>query len=129
MKMLVCTDGSVHSQKAMEKALVIADETYIEEVALINVYDIKMDLPSSTWGSRDYSITEEEIRRIKKMHEEEKEKRNTMLQEALTPFVEKNIKARTILVEGHPSHTIVEVAANEGFDLIVIGSRGLGGLK
>ena len=41
----------------------------------------------------------------------------------------KNIKTRTILKEGHPSHTIVNVAKDEKFDMIVLGSRGFGGLK
>jgi len=42
---------------------------------------------------------------------------------------EKNIKASMIFKEGHPSEVITSVAAENGFDLIVIGSRGLGGLK
>jgi len=42
---------------------------------------------------------------------------------------QKNVKTRTILKEGHPSQTIVNVAKEEGFDIIVIGSRGLGDLK
>lgn len=41
----------------------------------------------------------------------------------------KNIKARTVLKEGYPADTIVSVAHEEGFDMIVIGSRGLSGLK
>ncbi len=44
-------------------------------------------------------------------------------------FEEKSLKARAILKEGHPAHTIVTTAAEEGADMIVIGSRGLGGLK
>ena len=56
----------------------------------------------------------------------EKEK---ILADALTFFEENNIKQRTILKEGHPSHTIVSVAAEEGFDMIFIGSRGLSGLE
>ena len=42
-----------------------------------------------------------------------------------------NLKTRfsTKLLEGRPADKIVEIAKQESFDLIVIGSRGLGGIK
>jgi len=40
-----------------------------------------------------------------------------------------NLNVRTILMEGRPSATIVDVAEKEGCDMIVMGSRGMGGLK
>ena len=69
------------------------------------------------------------MQKFRKLLEEHKEEGKKILYKALKLFEEKNIKARTILKEGHPSHTIVSVACEEGFDMIVIGSRGLGGLK
>lgn len=129
MKMLVCTDGSEHSQKALAKASLIAAGPGVEEIAVINVYDSKMELHTSAWGSRDFAVTEDDIRRLREMHEEQKEARKKMLDDAVSYFAEKGFKARPILKEGHPSHTIVSVAEEEGFDTIVIGSRGLGGLK
>lgn len=129
MKMLVCTDGSEHSQKALEKAVEVASGCHPQEVAIIHVYDGRLDLSATSWGSRDYALTEEDIKRIKRINEEEKEKRRQLLENAVNYMKEKNIEARSIFVEGHPSHVIVERAVKEGFDLIVIGSRGLGGLK
>lgn len=41
MKILVCTDGSEHSQKALEKAAIIAEGCNVDEVAIIHVYDEK----------------------------------------------------------------------------------------
>ena len=38
------------------------------------------------------------------------------------------LKVQTRLLEGRPSSTIVEQAKNDGVDLIVIGSRGVGGI-
>jgi nucleotide-binding universal stress UspA family protein len=35
----------------------------------------------------------------------------------------------TKLVEGRPADKIVETAKNGNFDLVVVGSRGLGGIK
>jgi len=39
-----------------------------------------------------------------------------------------NLNVRTILMEGRPSATIVDVAEKEGCDMIVMGSRGIGGI-
>ncbi|MDW7738660.1 MAG: universal stress protein [Bacillota bacterium] len=125
MKILVCTDGSEHSQKALEKVSSIASELNVEEVAIIHVYDNKSDLSSLT---SEY-ITAEILEGIKKAMEVHEKEREEILEEAQKFFNEKNIKARKIFKEGHPSHTIINVANEEGFDLIVVGSRGFGGLK
>jgi len=120
MKILVCTDGSEHSQKAMEEASIIAKGCNADEVAIIHVYEIFVPLISFSTEQM------ESIRRLTKEHQEERKK---MLSKALKFFKGKNIKARTILKEGHPANTIVKVAHEEGFDMIVIGSRGVSGMQ
>ena len=55
--------------------------------------------------------------------------RKKILSKASKFFKDKNIKSHTILKEGHPSHTIVNVAKDGDFDMIVMGRRGLGGLQ
>ncbi len=126
MKILVCTDGSEHSLKALEKAAVIAEGCKAHEVAIIHVYEGKFDFSAMPFEG---SITKEDIERFRKVQKEQEEERERILAEALEYFEAKNIKARTILTQGHPSYTIVKVAYEEGFDMIVIGSRGLGGFK
>ena len=39
------------------------------------------------------------------------------------------IKVSTKLVDGRPSDKLVEIVEKRDFDLLVIGSRGLGGIK
>ena len=117
MKILLCTDGSKYSQKALEKASVIVKGCNVNEVAIIHVHERYNPLPT---------IPNESIRWIMQEHKKEGEK---ILSEALKLLKRENIKARTILKEGHPADTIVRLAREEGFDMIVIGSRGLGGLK
>ena len=39
MKFLLCTDGSKHSQKALEEASVIIKGCNVDEVAIIHVYE------------------------------------------------------------------------------------------
>jgi len=128
MKILVCTDGSEQSQKTLEKALIISEGCNVNEVAIIHVYDEKYDFSAMPWGE-GYVPTENEMEKFRKMQEEHKNERKKILQDALKLFKDKNIKARTIFKEGHPSHTIVETAHEEGFDMIIIGSRGLSGFK
>lgn len=128
MKILVCTDGSEQSQNALNKALIIAEGSNVNEVAIIHVDDEKIDFSAMPVGE-GHVPTETEMKRFRKMQEEHKNERTKILDDAKKLFEEKNINARTIFKEGHPSHTIVETAHEEGFDMIVIGSRGLSGFK
>ena len=128
MKILVCTDGSEQSEKTLEKTLVITEGCNVDEVAIIHVDDEKVDISAMPVGE-GHVPTEKEMERFRKMQEEHKSERKKILQDALKVFQENNINARTIFKEGHPSHTIVETAHKEGFDMVIIGSRGLSGFK
>jgi len=123
MKILVCTDGSKHSQKALEEVSVIVKGCNVNEVAIIHVYGKFDSFPVAVEGN----IPHMEINRL--AMEAYKKKGEKILSEALKFIRRKNIKVRTILKKGHPVDTILGVAQEEGFDMIVIGSRGLGGLK
>jgi nucleotide-binding universal stress UspA family protein len=129
MKMLVCVDGSDHSNKALEKALIFAENPHVDEVALIHVFEGHLEYSASAFGAEGYSVTEEDLNRLKKMYEEQKEMKEKVLNEAKKPFTAKNINVKTIMEEGHPAHVIVSVAEEQGYDIIVLGSRGLSGLK
>ncbi len=128
MKILVCTDGSEESKKTLEKSIAIAKGCNVDEVAIIHVDDEKLDFSAMPVGE-GHVPTEHEMERLRKTQEEHKNERKKILQDALTLFEERNLHARTIFKEGHPSHTIVETAREEGFDMIIIGSRGLSGFK
>ena len=127
MKILLCTDGSEYSQKALEQTALIAGGCNVDEVAIIYVYDHRHDtyLPFESEGS----FSPAQIESYKKIIDEDKEERKKILSETLKFLQEKKINASTIFKEGHPSHTIVKVAQEGGFDMIVIGSEGLSGLK
>ncbi len=128
MKILVCTDGSEQSQKALEKASVIAGGCSVDEVAIIHVYDHKHDMSSSPRDG-EYGLARKDMEKVRKLQEENKNERKKLLEDALKFFEGKGIQARTIFKEGHPAEAIVEVGCGEEFDFIVIGSRGLGGWK
>ncbi len=127
MKILVCLDGSEQSQKALQKALDVAGGCSADEVSLISVYEKRYDLPETTTDR--LPITQEDFKRFSKIEEQEREDIDKMLSEAAALFEKVNIKAKTIHECGHPAETIARVAAEGNYDMIVIGSRGLGGLR
>jgi nucleotide-binding universal stress UspA family protein len=127
IRILVCTDGSKQSLKAIEAAAKVADGCRADEVAVIHVYEVSASL---YFGSMEgYVPTGEAFKRFKESEEHLKEERKKHLSQAKDYFESKNINVRTIFLEGHPAETIASVVADEGFDMVVIGSRGLGGLK
>lgn len=133
MKILVCTDGSEHSKKALDKALLIAEGCIVEELAVLHVYERKPEFnyaPHYEIGpiTRD-DVTYEDVEKFKHIIEQFEAEKQKILDEAAKVFEAENFKVRKILSEGHPSETILNVAQKEGFDMIVLGSRGLGGLR
>jgi len=127
MKILVCVDGSKHSQKTLEKAFEIAGGCSAEEISLINVYEKKYAPPKDSTGK--VYLTHEDLKIFEKVDEKEKEEKERLLKESAKPYEKSNIKINTISESGHPAETIVRVATEGNYDMIVIGNRGLGGLK
>ncbi len=133
MKMLVCTDGSEHSEKALYKAINIAEGCSNIEIAVIHVYEKKPEFPyypdyEVGAVTRD-NVSKAELDRFEEIQKQFEEEREEILNEAAKVFEDKGMRVRKILKQGHPSETILGVAEQEGFDMVVIGSRGLGGLK
>ena len=123
-KILVAIDGSKSSDKALEFALDLAQK-YVAQVVLINVFDTSsfLYLTSPSLISTPIIPTEQiEERRI--LH-------SNMLSKALKKArnSNKDLKISKKLVKGRPADRIIEVAKEDGFDLIVIGSRGFGVIK
>lgn len=123
LKMLICNDGSAHSRKAIQKALQLAEGLRFDDIALIYVCDNKEN------ASPLFITSDRQEELIRQLREEHLEEINKMLSASQKEFDSKNIKTRAMIREGHPAHTIVRVAREENFDLIVIGSRGLSGIE
>ena len=126
MKILVCMDGSIESQKALEEAAIIARGCNVAEVTVIHVYKAVLD---STFPFTREGITQDQMKSFKNIMGVRKENKKNILAEAERYLKEKDIKTQTILKEGHPAESIVNLAKKEGFDMIVLGNRGLGGLQ
>ena len=97
MKILVGIDGSEHSKRALIEAVNIARK-FSGSVKVITVYKKGMD-----------------------------EKAKEILEEAGQSLKREKINHSLLSILGsNPSRALVNIAKNENFDLIVVGSRGLG---
>ncbi len=126
-KILVAFDGSEPSKHALDHAVNIADKWGSELEILSVVPRVMMPVfPDEGFGAapitaaQDMSEYQEKMKNIyyaslKEVEEDIKESYS-------------NLNVTIKLMEGRPSFTIVEEAENNNFDLIVIGSRGLGGI-
>jgi len=127
MKILVCTDGSKHGQKILDQAAKIASGCNADEVVVIYVYNLPPDY--SALREKGSYIRSEDMERFRELEEKRREEKKIILGEAIKFFETKNIKASSLFEEGHPAEIITKVAGKGNFDLIVIGNRGMGGLK
>lgn len=114
-KILLATDGSDHALRAAGKASELArlagDEAMIEIVYVVDLDTEKNDALRH--------INEEKIN-------EERRRRLQLTEGKLNAA---GVKYKSVILHGDPGQTLVSYAAENDFDLIVIGSRGLGTIK
>jgi nucleotide-binding universal stress UspA family protein len=110
------TDGSKYSDKSEKHALAIAASNNAEIIALSVIENsFSIGLPDS-----------ETICEVNRLLKEENEK-NLKKVERLRDEEGLDVKITTKVKEGSPARCILEVAAEEDIDLIVMGSSGKSG--
>ena len=121
-KILVALDGSEHANHALDYALDLA-ESCSANIELLTVFQPVYSLISDELDYIAPSVTERYLDALKDYHKK-------VLSEGLKRANElkPHLKISTKLAEGRPADEIVEKAKEGNFDLIVIGSRGLGGV-
>ena len=122
-KILVALDGSKLADRALDFALDLAGK-YSAEIVLISVFDapsVSLVAPGIVFAP---TSTVKYLEELRAFHEK-------VLSEALKKVkkLEAGLKVSKKLVQGRAAEKIVETAEEGAFDLIVIGSRGLGGIK
>ena len=126
-RILVPLDGSEPSNNALEQAVGIADKFGSKLVLLAVVPRVMVPVfPDEGFGAAPVTAAKDMARyqeRMKEIYE------NVVLEakEKLEKEYPK-LEIETILREGRPATTIVDIAENDGVDLIVMGSRGIGGI-
>jgi nucleotide-binding universal stress UspA family protein len=115
-RILVGIDGSEASLQALKKAVYLARQLG-SEITVISVID-EMKMPfSAEFGLWARESHENLIRNVL-------ESLNSAIVNILDNHPKMKIEAR--IEEGRPAKKITEIADAEGFDLIVIGRRGIG---
>lgn len=127
MKILVCTDGSEFSQKCIQVASNLVETCTINEVTIIHVHEGSSILPDYWQGK--YLFSEEEEKKLKAMDKRLLEERKKYFADAEKEFQKHDIPVNTLFKTGHPAEVISKVAEDGGYDLIIIGRRGMGGVK
>lgn len=114
MKVLVATDGSEHSLKALNRAVELAEKEGAEITLISVAYFTREDL--------------DEI----PLNVQEKLERQAAdaLKKAKALFDERGIKVEAVLEAGYvPANNIIAKAESGKYDLILLGSTGQSGLK
>ena len=126
-KILVAFDGSEPSKHALDHAVSISDKWKAELIILSVVPRVMMPVfPDEGFGSAPITAAQD----MSEYQEKMKEIYAGSLREAEEDIKEAfpDLKVTTKLMEGRPSATVVEAAEEDQIDLIVIGSRGVGGI-
>ncbi len=116
-KILMATDGSEHSEKTIGETIKLAG-TLEAEVTVITVMDEPPNLA--------YIVPSDTIKKIKENY---KENSQQILARTEKIFKENGIEVKTVLANGHAAEEICNLANGGEFDMVVLGSRGLGGLQ
>lgn len=118
-KILLATDGSDYSLQSLKKIIPMARA--IEAELTILAIAEEMPMFKGTEG-----MSKEELDSLLKNITHETE---LGLQRARELFEKEGIAVQTKIKAGKPAEAIIREAEDEGFDLIVIGDTGRGGLK
>jgi len=113
LRLLVAVDGSVHGEKALRKAALLALAAPSYEIAVVCVVEVREF--ASLMAEAD---TEEMEIKAKKI-----------LQDSLEILTSEGVAATAQLLHGPPVTKILEFAESFKPDMIVTGSRGMGAAK
>ncbi|HHU75274.1 MAG TPA: universal stress protein [Firmicutes bacterium] len=116
-KILVATDGSDHSWRTFVEAVKMA-KNLNAEITVITVVDDKPMLAATI----PFTVIEDYKGAMEKIA-------NEALQKAIEYSQGEGMEIKTTLKHGHPADTICSFAEKNEFDLVVIGSRGLGKIE
>lgn len=117
-KILVPVDGSEEAQKAVEITKELARCAQSSVTLLYVLAPLTMVATAAPGEERILSAIPELL--VFRQNEG-----NAILEEMEGKFALTDIKPEKRMIEGHPARSILSLAKDENFDLIVMGSRGL----
>lgn len=121
-KILVPSDGSKMSQKAVKYAVGLAKQTG-SSIILLSVFDKSPFIPQSIPASS----TPRKIR--EPLEDYLKEASQAYLEDARQLCEKNGVQSKSIIRSGHPVEEIIKEAKKSNVDLVVMGSQGRSALK
>ena len=115
-KILVPVDGSDNSYRALEDALVLSEKLG-SNISVVNVME---QVPITHIESE--KLLSELLEAYKKENQE-------ILSKCSDIARQKGIAIKTVLLQGNPAPVILDYSKKENFDLVIMGSRGMGKFK
>ena len=115
-KILVPVDGSDNSYRALEAALVLSEKLG-SNISVVNVME---QVPITHIESE--KLLSELLEAYKKENQE-------ILSKCSDIARQKGIAIKTVLLQGNPAPVILDYSKKENFDLVIMGSRGIGKFK
>ena len=113
-KILLAADGSDHSVRASKKAAELAKLGGVSEITVVYVIDGQTS-KEDVLHNQDRAVVEE--------------KRKRRLHPVTDLLDSEDLQYKLERLHGEPGPAIVEFANKNGFDIVVVGSRGLNGLQ
>jgi nucleotide-binding universal stress UspA family protein len=114
MKVLVATDGSEHSMKAVQRGLELAEKQKAQVTLMSVAYYVQGDFDTMPINIQD------------KLEDEAR----AALQKGKALFDARNLPVDTVLEAGLvPANNIIRKAQEDGYDRIIIGSTGMSALE
>lgn len=122
MKILIATDGSECSQKALEKCCEIITEPEKAEIKIVSVAEQAAVMPAEP-----FVVSAEYVQTLDRLVVKQSE---TFLEKAVNTlkahFPSAQISVATKILHGSPAQSVVAEAEEWAADLIVVGSHGYG---
>lgn len=122
MKILVATDGSKFSQRALEKACEFSVGAKDVSYKVISVYE-----PPIPMAAEPYAMSLESYQHLDEVAKRQAENAAEEAVDAIRDKIpDPSVEITTIVRLGNPAQIIVEEAENWPSDLVVVGSHGYG---
>ena len=122
-KILLAVDGSESSFKAVDKTIKMVKDMQAKVTAL----SVVQEVPFYQFHE---GLAGDHLLLVQKNFQERAEKAaKEILEKVANMFREHELAVNIVLKTGHPAEVICQAAEKGEFDFVVMGNRGLGGIK